>query len=126
MLLLLASVSNAAPPTGTTELVISGSAKVTTARGCSKKRPCSCSFEIRRRGQRCVAFEEGLPELRDPADDSLDFDSHPGRSEVVDAGMSTTLCGIRLRCQLEHADFDRPLCDVPIFPDGGVGTECLP
>ena len=50
-----------------------------------------------------------------------DFDSDVERSVVVDAGSSTTLCGIRLRCNLEIRDFERESCvRFDLMRDGGL------
>lgn len=82
---------------------------------CAVKTGCPCSFAVRQSGERCRVTES-----LDALNSADEFDSHPGRTWVVDAGSGTSACGVRLRCefvlQVEACHF--------ILPDGGVGPAC--
>ena len=52
------------------------------------------------------------------------FDSDPGQSEVVDAGSTTVLCGVRFRCNLVVRDFGgEAFVRLQLAADGGL---CVP
>ncbi len=82
---------------------------------CALRSGCPCDFTVRHLGERCRVMES-----RGDIEQGENFDSHPERSWIVDAGSGTTACGVRLRCEfvplVERCQF--------VSHDGGVGPPC--